>query len=452
MAEETRTVTDVFRRRVDPDKVYDVIVCGGGPAGLGAALAAALTGAKTAILEARNQFGGTAVGSNWMEWNALFKDSNGTHRGGVNDLIVDEIQKWGPDAWVKGDRGREIRDHYPLHIHPEYAKKAIFDLFQRYEIDYQLYSPVVDVVKEGDRVTGVVIGAKEGNVTYQGKVIIDATGDGDVAFRAGCEMAAEGEETSHWRAFVTVSFLVSNVDTAKFWKWLNMADLMVPSFRPYRERILEPGIKLGYNLPTWIGFDEATVPGVVSVNSGTSQGISVDPSKSYSLTYMEQAGTDQALDFVRWVRTERNHPGMEECYLLRVGPYVLPRDTRRLVGEYVYSNDDVMKGNTFDDVVATKYGSSDPVGKIRHAVTIKQGAPYPYRSYLPKKVDGLLVAGRCGSATLLGHFGGKSIGNMICIGQAAGIAGALCAEKGIQPRALDAKFIQNKLDEMGVSL
>jgi hypothetical protein len=450
--EKKGTVLDVFNRRVDPDRLYDVIVCGSGPAGIGASLAAALNGAKVAVLEARNQFGGTAVGANWMEWNAFYKDFGGTNRGGINDLLVTEIQKWGPDAWVKGDRGRVLRDHYPLHIHPEYAKKALFDLFDRYEVDYQLYSPVVDVVKEGDKVIGVVVGAKEGNVTYKGKVIIDATGDGDVAFHAGCEMAVDGEENTHWRPYVTVSFLVCNVDTEKFWKWLNMADLMVPSFRPYRERVLDSGIQKGYDLPTWIGFDEATVPGVVSVNSGTSQGISVDPSKSYSLTYIEQAGTNQALDFVRWVRTERNHPGMEECYLLRVGPYVLPRDTRRIVGEYVYSNKDVMEGSDFDDVVATKYGGSDPVGNVRKATTIRQGTQYPYRCFLPKKIDGLLVAGRCGSATLLGHFGGKSIGNMICLGQAAGAAGALCSKQGIQPRALDAKLIQDALDEMGVSL
>jgi hypothetical protein len=447
-----KTVLDVFDRRPNPDSLYDVIVCGGGPAGLGAAIAAGMNGAKTAIFEGRNQFGGTATGANWMEWNALYKDSDGHRRGGINDLILDEIHKWGPDAWIKGDRGRVIPDHYSLHIHPEYAKKIFFDLLKRYNIDYQLYSPAVDVLKEADRVTGVVIGAKEGRVAYRGKVIVDASGDGDVAHFAGCEMAAEGEETSHWRPFVTVSFLVCNVDTAHFWNWLNTEDLMVPSFRPYRERILLPGIDKGYNLPSWIGFDEATVPGIVSINSGTSQDISVDPSKSYSLTYMEQAGTDQALEFVRWVRTEKNHPGMEDCYLLRVGPYVLPRDTRRLVGEYVFTNDDVMVGGQFDDVVATKYGASDPVGGVRKATTIRQGAPYPYRCYLPKKIDGLLVAGRCGSATLLGHFGGKSIGNMICIGQAAGVAAAICSAKGIQPRFLDAKLIRQKLDEMGVSL
>jgi hypothetical protein len=143
---------------------------------------------------------------------------------------------------------------------------------------------------------------------------------------------------------------------------------------------------------------------------------------------------------------------MENCYLVRTGGFAMARDTRRLVGEYVYTNDDVMKGSDFEDVVACKYGGSDPVGEKRPATEIKKGAPYPYRSLLPKKIDALLVAGRCGSATLLGHYGGKSIGNMICIGQAAGVAAALSSKNDVQPRSLDVKLVQNKLKEMGVSL
>ena len=450
--EKRKTVLDVFERRVKPDTVYDVIVCGGGPAGFGAALAAAMNGAKTAILESRSQFGGTATAAMWMEWNALFKDSDETDRGGINRLIVDELLKWGYDAVRRGDRSHVVRDHASLHIHPEYAKKVLFDLFERYEIDYQLYSPVVDTVKEGNRITGVIIGAKEGNIRYSGKVIIDATGDGDVAALAGCEMASDGEEQTGWRAPVTVGFAVGNVDTEKFFTWLREEKLRWPSFRPYKDRIHSQGLAKGYNLPEWIGFDETTVPGVVSLNNGTSKDLHADPAKSYTLTYIEKIAIDEALEFVRWARTERLLPGMENCYLLRTGGYAMARDTRRLVGEYVFTNEDVMNGSRFDDVVACKYGSSDPVGKVRGPESIAQGTQYPYRSMLPKEIDGLLVAGRCGSATLLGHYGGKSIGNMICIGQAAGVAASLCGKQGVQPRSLDYRLIQQRLREMGVSL
>ena len=148
------------------DKVYDVLVAGGGPAGLGAALAAAITGAETLLLEARSQFGGTATAAMWMNINFLFKDNRETDRGGIHRILVDEIRKWGPNAWTIGTR----REDSPwnggnLNVHPEYLKKVIFDLLERYHIDYQLYSPIADVVKDGDRVTGVVVAAKEGFVT-----------------------------------------------------------------------------------------------------------------------------------------------------------------------------------------------------------------------------------------------------------------------------------------------
>lgn len=111
-----------------------------------------------------------------------------------------------------------------------------------------------------------------------------------------------------------------------------------------------------------------------------------------------------------------------------------------------------MEGRAFDDAVASKYGGSDPVGGRRPYTAIRQGASFPYRSLLPREVDGQLVAGRCSSATMLGHYGGKSMGNMISLGQAAGVAAALCAKTGTSPRHLDHRLIQRRLDEMGVSL
>ena len=117
-----------------------------------------------------------------MEINFLFKDNNETDRGGVHRLLVDALRKWGPDASRPGNRDpKAVGSGGNLNVHPEYLKKVIFDLFEQHGVDYELYSPVIDVVKEGKRVTGVVAGAKEGRVTYRGKVVIDSTGDGDVA-------------------------------------------------------------------------------------------------------------------------------------------------------------------------------------------------------------------------------------------------------------------------------
>lgn len=187
------------------------------------------------------------------------------------------------------------------------------------------------------------------------------------------------------------------------------------------------------------------------VNSGTSVDLSLDCSRSETLTLVEKMAIDQNVEFIRLARAKKI-PGMEEVCLMRTGGFAMARDTRRLVGEYVFTNEDVMDGTDFADAVASKYGGSDPVGKQRPYTGIKQGALIPYRMLLPRDVDGLLVAGRCSSATMLGHYGGKSMGNMISIGQGAGIAAALSAAQGIMPRQLRASAIQDQLASWGVDL
>jgi hypothetical protein len=438
--------------RCPKQETYDVIVAGGGPAGIGAALASAVNGARTLILEARSQFGGTATAAMWMPINFIFKDNQETDRGGVHRMLVDAIRAWGEDASIPGRRLASMPGGGGnLDVHPEYLKKVLFDLFEEHDIDYQLYSPVVDVVKDGNRVLGVVIAAKEGRVAFCGEVTIDATGDGDVAFFAGCEMETEGEAETGWRPPVTVAWALCNVDCDRFFDWLSTSmELDRQQFKAFNEW-LRSYRQQGYDLPSWMGFNRTTIPGVVSINSGTSLELRLDCSYSAAITLVEKMAIDQAIEFVRLAR-EKRIPGLENVYLMRTGGYAMARDTRRLMGEYQFSNKDVMVGTDFEDAIASKYGGSDPVGETRPYTAIKQGALFPYRSLLPREVDGLLVAGRCSSATMLGHYGGKSMGNMISIGQGAGIAAALCAQRDTLPRDLDFHLIQAKLDEMGVRL
>jgi hypothetical protein len=441
-----------YSRAARQDEQYDVIVAGGGPAGIGAALASAMNGARTLLLEARSQFGGTATAAMWMEINWIFKDNDETDRGGVHKVLVDALRNWGSAACRPGKRDPNAPGSGGnLHVHPEYLKKVLFDLFEQYGIDYQLYSPVVDVAREGGRLAGVIVGAKEGRVTFYGKTVIDATGDGDVACLAGCEMEAGGDPGTGWRPPVTVAWALCNADCRRLFEWLeggveldrHQYEAVNALIKDYRDK--------GWNLPAWMGFNRTTVPGVVSINSGTSLDLKLDCSLSATLTLVEKMAIDQAVEFVRFAR-EKRLPGLEEAHLMRTGGYAMARDTRRLVGEYRFGNKDVMEGTEFEDAVASKYGGSDPVGGQRAYTAIRQGALFPYRSLLPKDVDGLLVAGRCSSATMLGHYGGKSMGNMISIGQAAGVAGALCARDGTLPRDLDYHLIQEKLAHMGVSL
>jgi hypothetical protein len=191
--------------------------------------------------------------------------------------------------------------------------------------------------------------------------------------------------------------------------------------------------------------------GVVSINSGTSNDLQLNFLKSENLTFLERIGLDQAYELLRFFK-DYGFDGFENASLIKTGGFVAVRETRRLKGEYILTNDDVLNGNDFYDAVASKYGGSDPIGDIRPLTVIAQGAKYPYRSLLPRDLDGLLAAGRCASASYMGHYGGKSMGNMLSIGQAAGVAAALCVQNGTQPRKLSYKLVQHKLNEMGVTL
>jgi hypothetical protein len=134
------------------------------------------------------------------------------------------------------------------------------------------------------------------------------------------------------------------------------------------------------------------------------------------------------------------------------GPQVSVRETRRVKGAYILTEEDAMAGRTFEDAIAWRSGFLDTGGQKGGAYTKMKVHDVPYRSLLPLKLDGLLVAGRCISATHMGAAAGKSMGNCMATGHAAGLAAALSARAGIRPRDLEVRAIQDKLRADGVSL
>ncbi len=437
---------DIFRNIASPMKEYDVIVAGGGPAAIGAALAAAKAGASTAIFEGRSQFGGTATAALWMCMNWLYSDNDETDRGGVHRILVDKIRSFGEMAGRPGKRAPHARvDGGNLDVHPEYLKAALFELFEEYGVDYMLYSPVTGVIMDGDVITGIEVTGKEGIMPVYANVVIDATGDGDVAYWAGCEMI-EGWEEDGRHMPATLVFALADVDTDAFFDYLENRG----GYRELRELVSEERKTSPYMLTSWYSFDRTTVPGVISVNNGGCAELSMDAAKTGDLTALERLGIQIAVDFVDFVRG-KNIPGMGKAVLMRTGSFVAIRDTRRLIGEYVLTEEDIMNGTEFEDRIARKYGYMDAVG-FKGGEAIKQGASYPYRSLLPKRVENLLVAGRCGSATFFAHSGGKSMGNMMAIGQGAGIAAALAVWDGVLARNVDVGEVQKLLRAEGVDI
>ena len=427
---------------------FDVIVAGGGPAGLGAALAAAKVGAKTLLLEAKGYLGGVAATSLFMPWNRLLLD--GGSRGPVHNALVEKIKSYGKDAslagktsWIDGDG---------LHIHPDFLRLAALETLEDFGCRYVLYSPVSDVKMDGNRVKAVITRYKAEEARYTANVCIDCTGDGDLAYKAGAKYEI-GREGDHATMFVTVGFALANVDVEKLMSWFADGEKNRDEFF----EILEKAEKDGYSRSLWYSFDRTTLPGVVSVNNGGLKGIGVlNAAKSYDSTLAERGGLQVAHDFVSIARKYKI-PGLENCILERVGAALGVRETRRIMGDYVLTQEDAMEDRQFEDIIARRYGLVDNAGlDISEGTDIRNnmvpGYGYPYRGLLVAGFENLLVAGRCGSYTHLGLPAGKSMGNMTELGQAAGVAAALAVKKNKTPRELGYQEVQALLREWGVRL
>ncbi len=415
---------------------WDVLVAGAGPAGLGAALAAARLGARTLVLEARSALGGEAPLGLWMPVNRLQLDLGS--RGGVHQTLVDHIRTL--DDFSSFPVPEDGNNGDGLSVHPEYFKQACFEALEKAGCHYRLYSPVTGTLLEGDRVTGVAVTGKNGVEHFTADVVVDATGDGDVAYHAGAEMVTGREEDGLFMP-QTLGFALCNVDVERILEFRSRHE------KEFYDIVARAAREGSFTLKSyWIS--RTTIPGAVFLNtSGTGLG-PLDGTKGGDLTLSEREGLQAALDFVAIARRYAI-PGLEHCHLLRTGAQVGVRETRRIVGEYVFTAEDAQACRRFPDVISRKYGAVDA---IYYFARMGSGCDYPYRSLLPRRIENLLVAGRCGSATHLGHASGKSMGNMMGLGQAAGVAAALCADQGIAPRTLEPKAVQDVLVGWGVKL
>ena len=441
---------------------YDCIVCGSGPAGLGAAVAAAKLGAKVLILESAGQPGGTICAVPFMPVNRL--RTGGKPRSEVHEAFIRNLTALGPAACYPGPEDRINGDGFCPQ--PEYAELAIYHMLEEAGVSYKLFSPVVDAEVRENRICAVITREKRGLVRYQAGIFVDATGDGDLAATAGCPfaegkdqepadnsvridlvpLATQKEETgAPVHMPITLGFSVAGVDCDRFFRWFSENGA---AFREMAERADQKGLYVA----AWYGFIRGTAPGVMGVNNGawlhhklTSNGLD-----AADLTAARRAGLHVAADFVTMLR-ENRVPGAESCTLERVGAVMGVRDTRRITGEYVLTFADTQTSQEFPDTVARKYGAID--ANQLFIGTMDSGFAYPYRSLVPAEMDALLLAGRCASATFLGHSAGKSMGNMMALGCAAGAAAALCVRTGVQPRALDAMILRETLQtKLGVTL
>lgn len=410
----------VTRRKPLDTLQTEVLVVGGGPAGIGAAVAAAKAGAKTLVLEDCGFFGGVAAWAVGMCMNQMrpFNEP----RGFVHELLLTKLRAYGSQA---------VRlSSHQFYTNVEYLKAAVLDVLDEVGCNYRVHARVVDAITEGNRIRGVVIATKSGMVKVHAKVVVDCTGDADVTYFAGAPTLTETGNLSP----STLLMNIANVDS---------------NHREQLKAAIEKGREKYPLIPERWGLKKVSNCHHFYINhAGTRDLGNYDVSDIHQLSEAECLSRKQIVQMVQTMR-EFGEGELKEAELVGASPRLCVRESRRIQGGYILSEEDAINGRTFDDTIAWRSGWLD-IGFTR--VTRMKIHHVPYRAIVPNEIDGLLAAGRCISATHEGASAGKSMGNCFATGHAAGAAAALSCEQNRMPRELNVKDIQQRLTQDGVDL
>jgi hypothetical protein len=401
---------------IEITKHADVIVAGGGPAGVAAAIAAARQGADTILLEKNGFLGGmgtAALVNPFMSFSAgktqLVK--------GIFQEMIDRLKQ--ADAF--GGTG------HAWSFDVEAYKYVLNEMVLESGVRLQLHTYVVDAIVENQTITGLITESKSGRQMLIAKNYIDCSGDGDLAARAGADFKV-GRESDGMVQPASVMFKMGGVKTKKKALEYRVEDFDLPQ-----------GRVLFFGMPR-AGEVMVNMTRIVKVNA-----LDVD-----DLTRAEIEGRRQVKDVVEYL--QRHVPGFEDSYLVTTGPQIGIRESRRIMGEYVLTKEDVIECRKFSDGIASCMYMIDihnPTGTGTEKVVLPKGEWYeiPYRCLQPIALDNLLVAGRCISATHEAHSSLRIQPTCYALGQAAGTAAAIAAKQGVNPKEINVEELRTNLAE-----
>jgi len=425
------------QQRLDVHADYDVIVAGAGPAGICAAVAAARQGAKVALVERYGVVGGNLTAGYVGPILGM------VGRGTMRDELVRLLGV--PDNDMIGVTGK---------AHDiEQAKRALAELIARETIDVYLQSTVYDVIKEGDAVQGLLLATNEGPLALTARITVDATGDAVVSYLAGAQIE-KGRDDGLMQP-VTLEFTVDGVDDSRGVVCIGDVDeveLDGERFLDFCRRCADEG-KLPQTLAA-VRLHPTTHAGQRQVN--TTQVNGVDSTRVDHLFRAEvelRRQIELLVDFFR-----KNLPGYERCRCISSGTTVGVRESRRVMGDYVITAEELAAGKRFDDAVVHRaefiVDIHNPAGAGQAEERIQYCKPYdlPYRCFTPRGIENLYTAGRCISGTHRAHASYRVMSICMAMGEAVGIAAALCARKGCTPRTLDVGELQRTMTDKGIEL
>ncbi|HUX95975.1 MAG TPA: FAD-dependent oxidoreductase [Bacteroidales bacterium] len=396
---------------------FDVIVVGGGPAGFAAALASARNGARTLIIERYPFFGGTATASLMLNINGFRNqvkpDGLQTSKGIPEEVILNlkEIKGIGISSYKQEQYPDEKGQmSYSYAIDGEKTKYVLTKMLYDEGVNILFHTMFVDSIMEGNNIAGIIIENISGRQAIFGKVIIDASGDASVSYKAG---------VPYWQA-----------DLNK--------DKHLPNCLMYKVNVKpEYSEKLGGPLTN----NSLILWGPTS----DTDGVNADD--------VTRGEIDTRLKvFEHFRNTQKNRaPLLDDAYIVETAPQMGIRQTRFIEGLYKSSAEDAIEGRKFDDSIAM---SACPIinyyGYRRYLE--HEGYEIPYRSLLPQKVEGLIVAGRCISSDQQSYESWRAMAPTMSIGEAAGTSAALCVKTKKLPKEIDVEMIRRQLIKQGAEI
>ena len=437
---------------------YDVVVAGAGTAGIVAAIAAARNGVRVLLLE-RGGFLGGHIAGQLLEHSAGWFDAHGTRIvGGMPQELVERLVAVGASpGHIRDDTGYT---RYRVPVNHEMYKSVVTAWVVEAGVDVLLYSPVCGVIADDTRLMGVIVENKSGRTVYSAKAIIDCTGDADVAALAGCEfLSSSGDATQP----VSLLFKLGGIDHRA------LLDYVASHPSEFKMGVAPEQLRQEPYVNLW-GFGDllkrAHDDGVLSLlrrelhySGDVSRGEAVinltrqaaDATRTDDLSTAEIILRRQVLEALVFFR--KYVPGCNDAFLAATASGVGVRESRRIAGVCTLTEPDIRSGRHFNDNVALggfPIDSHDPKGpSMDGSEPIRRGYGIPYRGLLPRRVDHLIVAGRCISADRRALASARITGTCMAMGQAAGTAAALSIAAGCAPRQLAILQLQDTLRGQG---
>jgi hypothetical protein len=442
----SRTVTEPSRE-LNVCYEADVVVVGGGPGGHSAAIAAARCGARTVLLERYGHLGGMSTGGIVIQIPHMSDGGTEAQIAGLTQEWLDRLEVVGGSLHPrKEDLGSNDRDlvkrwqrywgnvkdgrvEHTAWVDPELLKCVLNDMVEEAAVKLYLHSWGTRALLEEDRVRGVVFESKSGRQAVLGKIVIDATGDGDLLPSAGADFDGTLDRTLR-SSMLALVFRLGNCD---YQRYCDFREAEPERFDELMKGLTQAAGTLLLPLPS-------PRNDVMWVNNWIPD---LDCTKVDDLTTLEvemRKIMRRGHEFMK-----RNLPTFENSFILDTASQTGTRGSRRLAGEYTITQDDVRLGTLHDDAIAI----------IPRFMPREGWSPFlyfPYRALVPRKIDGLLVAGRSFSSDGMTNNMINLIPHCIATGQAAGTAAALAVRNGVDARSVDYGELQESLRNQGVPL